>query len=184
MVAAKQTSSIELASGNQQNPENYSVPADSRASETRPAKMSCRTAPLTAFVKMSNTFRKSDHPLIRMREATRTNAPAASATESGCPNKAEDLPEHSMAWAATAEELIPWFVLMSQVARRPLADALISAPLPSDATEKLLYGSSADRFHKMDRPRDLELLLIPASLSSQALICSANIPCEVRRHQT
>jgi hypothetical protein len=73
---------------------------------------------------------------------------------------------------------------MIPAARQRLADAQISVHLPIDATEKLQYDSSADQFHKMDRPRDLELLLLPASLSSQALICSANIPCEVRLHQT
>jgi hypothetical protein len=137
MVAVKQPSSIELAS---------EIPQET---------MSFQMVRSRVFAKRSNRCPQPARLLIRMREVLRMNASVASATVSNCPSKAEDSLENLRAFVAMAEESIPEFAMMGPAARRQLADAPISALLPIDVTEKLRYDSSADQFHKTDRPTDL-----------------------------
>ena len=151
MVVARSASSIELASGNQPKPENYS------ASEIRREKTSCRMAPSTAFAKMSNTCSQPDRPLIRMMQGRQKNALAASAMVSSCPNKAAYPEVPRQALMATEEALVRMPVSKTPAARRLLADVRNAAPLPIDVTATHRSDSFADRYHRTDPPTDLEL---------------------------
>ena len=97
--------------------------------------------------------------------------PPALAKESNCPNKAANSEKAPQALAAMEEALVRMPASKAPAALQRIADVRNAALLPIDVTATHRSDSYADRSHRTDPPRDLELPWFQMCPSSLVPIC-------------